>query len=612
MISKRQHQRRVQREAEKTLQLFTTTGNEISSENSQIVSCVEEDQQTMSNEENVEITLSDKLSAWFTKYKPTVECTRSLLRILKSENFEVPLSVRSLVGKKTVFHKRTVPPGEYVHVGIQNHLEHLSTTLCSELEDLIIDIGIDGLSLFKSSPKEVWPILGRIQNVPTTEVFLIGVYVGPKKPYNINCYLHDFVKEFSDLQMSGIFLKGKKINIHLRAIICDAPAKAFVCGIKGHNSFNGCTKCQQIGERVDNVNTYSIFCGESRTDEGFISRIYENYHLTLYNGMEMKLESIGIKMVSQFPVDSMHTIDLGITKKILTRIFDRKTILPVSPSSCLQISEDLCSLRPCIPREFARKPRTLIELSRWKATEFRQFLLYTGIVVLKDNIPSELYEHFLLLHLSYRILSSSTNGHQLERVQSFIQEFVQSFPVLYGRSSVSYNVHTLLHITECVKQFGPLVDFSAYFFENFMQCIKSAVRVPKHITQQICNAFMYRPLEKKEPRLGLKYINGNVKALRTAKGYFSIKYPDNICLLKDKIYLEIQEIIDEYKFKAKPYIELRSFYNIPVNSLDIGIALVEPTFDDKKVYYFHDIDFKVVKLPYKNSYVLIPEIHCLY
>lgn len=56
----------------------------------------------------------------------------------------------------------------------------------------------------------------------------------------------------------------------------------------------------------------------------------------------------------------------------------------------------------CTPTEFARPARTLEDIKNFKATEFRQFLLYVGIVFMKLT-----YEHFLCLSLAYRIISSS-------------------------------------------------------------------------------------------------------------------------------------------------------------------------------------------------------------
>lgn len=57
------------------------------------------------------------------------------------------------------------------------------------------------------------------------------------------------------------------------------------------------------------------------------------------------------------------------------------------------------NLREHVSREFARKPRGLAELDRMKATKFRQFLLYTGIIVLHKVVARSCVRAFLaLLH----------------------------------------------------------------------------------------------------------------------------------------------------------------------------------------------------------------------
>lgn len=54
----------------------------------------------------------------------------------------------------------------------------------------------------------------------------------------------------------------------------------------------------------------------------------------------------------------------------------------------------MTSLNGKMPREFARQPMSLDYLDKWKATEFRQFLLYTGPVVLKSVVSADTYHHF--------------------------------------------------------------------------------------------------------------------------------------------------------------------------------------------------------------------------
>ena len=49
-------------------------------------------------------------------------------------------------------------------------------------------------------------------------------------------------------------------------------------------------------------------------------------------------------------------------------------------------SEKLLELKPFVHCTFSRKPRSLMDVDRWKATEFRQFLLYRGKIALKRGL----------------------------------------------------------------------------------------------------------------------------------------------------------------------------------------------------------------------------------
>lgn len=104
--------------------------------------------------------------------------------------------------------------------------------------------------------------------------------------------------------------------------------------------------------------------------------------------------------------------------------------------------------------EFARKPRSLKELKRWKATEFRAFLLYTGPVVLRDAIPKQKYQHFLTLTVAITcLLNNEFLESRNEFGNSLLKHFVKTTLSiqLYGPEYISHNFHNLLHLADDAK-----------------------------------------------------------------------------------------------------------------------------------------------------------------
>ena len=102
-----------------------------------------------------------------------------------------------------------------------------------------------------------------------------------------------------------------------------------------------------------------------------------------------------------------------------------------SAASKENVSVYLVSLRQCVPCDFARRPRGMEEVEYWKANEFRQFLLYTGCVVLKNNLPTELYQNFMLLCVAIRLLLVP-NIENITWAQQLLNNFVIHFGDLYG------------------------------------------------------------------------------------------------------------------------------------------------------------------------------------
>lgn len=144
------------------------------------------------------------------------------------------------------------------------------------------------------------------------------------------------------------------------------------------------------------------------------------------------------------------------------------------------LSNRLLNCAKYLPKEFARKTRSLTELDRWKATEYRTFLIYLGPIVLKNILSTDLYEHFLLFHVAIRILLHSNvvkNNELLFLSKDLLKTFVKNCSVLYGKESCIFNVHALLHLPDDVPYFSlSLNEISAFAFELYIGSLKNKLR----------------------------------------------------------------------------------------------------------------------------------------
>ena len=197
--------------------------------------------------------------------------------------------------------------------------------------------------------------------------------------------------------MNSLVSNNLEINeisykVTVRAIICDAPARAMVMGIKHHTGYSCCHMCQQVGEWKNGRMTFPVEHTVPRTDADFREKIDKAHHRYM---SEMAMEKLPIDVVQNFPFDYMHVVCLGVMKSLFKAwLRGKNNNYTLSADNSMRLNGSLQKLKSHIPKEFCRKPRDLKEMERFKATEFRQFLLYTGPVALRDVLSQERYEHF--------------------------------------------------------------------------------------------------------------------------------------------------------------------------------------------------------------------------
>lgn len=174
---------------------------------------------------------------------------------------------------------------------------------------------------------------------------------------------------------------------------------------------------------------FPLLNAPAQTDDDFDTMIQEQHH-----NARSPLIDLGIKMISQFPYDYMHLVCLGVTRKLLGLWIKGpvQNRCRVGRDVINSISEDLLKYWKLLPFEFTRKCRSLAEMDRWKATEFRQFLLYSGPVVLNDKLPTDKYEDFLDISVAIYCLSSPFYGtNHCQYAHELLCTFVKDYGKIY-------------------------------------------------------------------------------------------------------------------------------------------------------------------------------------
>lgn len=535
------------------------------------------------------------LSSWCLKYNIATTAVSELLKMLRNfDTFKtLPMDGRTLLKTEKQVILSDLADGKFCYFGIEKNIcrqfELLSPDIYQNINELSLEINVDGLPLTKSTRSQLWPIQCSVVNFNNVlKPFVAAVYYGTSKPSDVNEFFNDLIRELSKLSVEGLTYNLQKFNVKLLRIVADAPARSFLKQCKIHNSYHGCEKCTVRGTYEGRV-VFSDLNMPLRTDNDFAMQVDKKHHLGV-----SPFTRLGFGLVSGVPIDYMHLICLGVTKKLLRAWVKGPVPYKISNKLITQISSSLCELSHSCPKDFNRRPRSLKELDMWKATEFRTFLLFTGPVVLKC-LPSKLYKHFMLLSVAITILVSpiATNLEWNKFAQNLLYKFVKLTSKLYSSEFLVYNVHNLIHLCNDVLVHGPLDSFSAFKYENNMQSIKRTLRAK------------YRPFEQIVNRIcELDYIFPTTKCLHS-----SIKATcgNNCYLLKCGsvvIIINIDEnILYCRKFKSKD-----NFFVKPCESQKLHIYLLSDLSEVSAINE-SDVIYKCWLLPYKNKFVSIPLVN---
>lgn len=408
----------------------------------------------------------------------------------------------------------------------------MQNVLNKRIDLLSLMINSDGICLTKSGSSSVWPLQ------------IICNFLPPKLRYrneNILCvafycenikldalqFCEPFAEEIEQLQSRGFLFQDQVFRVAVTCGVFDLPAKGTFQQLNRYNGYFACGYCLQKGEWTTRGVRYTWNNRDQpRTHEHFIQsmQLVSTTNNSSKNGVKgVKGISPAISfeffdMVKSFGLDYMHCVCLGIMRNLPEFWLEssKKHKSYIRPELQKTLNKRLQSIKPC--KFLTRLPRSLKDIHKFKASEFRSLMLFYFPVILKGILKDVYYKHFLLLSGSiYKLLQTNISLEDVEYAENNLKQFVKSYGDLYGITSMTMNVHLLTHIPFCVKNLGPLWTQSMYSFESNNATFSRYVHGYEDVLSQLCTKYIIH-----------KSIPG--KATSTRKIIKEIKIRKKICL----------------------------------------------------------------------------------
>ncbi len=363
-------------------------------------------------------------------------------------------------------------------------------------------LNTDGVPIFKSSKTSIWPVYLAITSLPPhirmncDYLLLAGIWSGPIKP-NMTTLLSPVIQSCRQLESKGISIQtpdGTRKQVRAKVLLgsFDLPAKAAVANSKQYNGEYGCNYCTDKGTLVArNTRVYPPDAPhKTRTSQKMMewAKTAERENRSVRGVKGESILSQVLQLPECIPIDYMHAILEGVFKRLMKCWFDSSNHGKPYYIGTRKEAVDKMVYRVKPPAEFRRTPRSVDDMSFWKASEYRSWLLYFSIPVLSAFLPAEYVHHLALLVSAVHILlSASITTSSLHSADAMLHTFYQLMPRLYPLQMCTANVHSLIHIVPFVRLWGPLWAFSMFGYENMNGVLKTTF----HGTRKVLNQLVF-------------------------------------------------------------------------------------------------------------------------
>lgn len=436
---------------------------------------------------------------------------------------------------------------------------------------LSLTVNTDGVQIYNSTKKSVWPIQVHQNYLPPSiryhpkNIIVVGLHDGKPK---MRDFFYPFLNELKQINDEG----GIKINKNgqlytfmplITSCTADLPAKADVQEMIGHNGYFGCGYCLHPGQPIKKdkkskavVRFVAKNC-PMRTHNGVLNT-YEKLKSTPINGVKAiscMIAACDFDLVNGFSIDYLHCALLGVTRLLMNLWLNSEN--HAKPFYILKkrqttLSNRIVSIKPI--SEITRKPRAVSERKDYKANEFRTLLLFYLRYGLVDLLPQRYIDHFQLFSSAiYTLLEEKISQVNISIAEAKLNQFADKFEELYGKEHVVMNLHLIRHMGNSVRNLGPLWAQSAFTFEMNNGILVKANHATKDFLHNLSWKYLVKSSLKEETE---NKIDRNI----CLGGKVNVRISLDECSQLNEFGLQVTENISTiYTFV--------SFYNQRITSL---------------------------------------------
>ena len=379
---------------------------------------------------------------------------------------------------------------------------------------LSLNFSLDGAQLFKSSKKAFWPLQLHLncltEKIRFKHPILTALWQTEKEP---SPAMLDLILKTLKIQCEEINNKGgveiinietnktTKKNVSLYCGCVDSVARPIMQNRFQFNAHFGCSYCYHGGEYFARSMRYPNLLKDPklRTHKSHLKDIKRLKKQVLkasknsskkptgYRGVKGKAllqQILTCDIVWSLPIDYLHATLLGVVKQL--HKFWKKLL---SKADYAKIKERMSHVK--LSKSLSRSLRSLDYASKYKALEWKLWLLFVSVPCLEGILEADKFHSYLLLVDSiFTLLKEAIPVKELKDKDYELLKFVGECELFYGKQFLTFNTHILRHYVDSVRKTGPLWANSAFPFESAIGKFIQQINAPNGCLKQIATKWM--------------------------------------------------------------------------------------------------------------------------